>query len=202
MKKELFEYTQEEASAYLNMEGVHEIDYVKSEEEGYKLFSNGLSSTVKLRVCEDGTFFLEVSVPDKLQCVPCELDFKTANRDSCPCCGTPIREIMLRNKVHEEPFRRFEGIYSELLNAALRVAQPVCAYVSDNFTYTQAVTAYKQARESYDAVINDLKPFNWVFEEDVLDKVTDIKKENTNVYAMKKLMGDEITEKSLLDFSK
>lgn len=200
MKKELFEYTPEEASAYMNSEGIRELDYVET--EGYKLFGESLTSTVKLRVNVDKTFTLEITVPDELQCVPCELKYKTENLDACPCCNSANRDVMLRNKVMEEPFRRFEGIYSELLNAALRAAQPVCALVSDNFTIDQATKAYDKAIEEYNGVLELLKPFNWIFKEGIIDQIVEMKKEKINVQVMKELMGDDASAQALLDFSK
>ena len=200
MKKELFEYTPEEAGAFINSEGIRELDYVET--DGYKLFGESITSGVRVRAYEDKTFVLEIIVPNELQCVPCELNYKTANLDSCPCCGTTNRDVMLRNKVMEEPFRRFEGIYSELLNAALRVAQPVCALVSDNFTLDQSKKAYDIATKEYKGVLDLLKPFNWIFEDGIIDRVKEMKESKTNVFVMKELMGDDSSTQSLLDFSK
>jgi len=202
MKKELFEYSPEEASAYMNSEGINELDYVQIEDDEYKIFGESVSSNVKLRIYPNSTYKLEIVVPKVLQCVPCEIDYKTENKDGCPCCGTSNRDVMLRNKVHDEPFRRFEGIYTELLNAALRVARPVCALVADNFTIEQATIAHKEAKEDYDTVLESLKSFSWIFDDNVIFDVITMKGNNTNVESMKQLMGDEITEQSLLDFSK
>jgi hypothetical protein len=200
MKKELFEYSKEEASAYMNSDGIKELDYVETED--YKLFGEGLSNPVKLRAYGDRSFVLEIVVPEELQCVPCELTYKTKNLDGCPCCGTANRDVMLRNKVHEEPFRRFEGIYSELLNAALRTAQPVCALISDNFTEDQARDAYAVAYQDYLDTLDALKPFNFIFEPGIMDKIVEMKKNEVNVKVMKELMGDDASEQALLDFSK
>lgn len=200
MKKELFEYTPEEAGAFINSEGIRELDYVET--DGYKLFGESITSGVRVRAYEDKTFVLEIIVPNELQCVPCELNYKTANLDACPCCGTTNRDVMLRNKVLEEPFRRFEGIYSELLNTALRVAQPVCALVSDNFTLDQSKKAYDIALNEYKGVLDLLKPFNWIFEEGIIDRVKEMKESKSNVFVMKELMGDDSSAQSLLDFSK
>ena len=200
MKKELFEYTPEEASAYMNSEGIREIDYVETED--YKLFGESLTSTVKLRVYTDKSYILEITVPEELQCVPCELKYKTANLDACPCCGSTNRDVMLRNKVFEEPFRRFEGIYTQLLNAALRVAQPVCSLVADNFTLEQSTNAYEIAIKDYHAVLKALGPFNWIFDDGVIGKVQELKKDSINVEVMKELMGDDSSAQALLDFTK
>jgi hypothetical protein len=200
MKKELYDYSAEEATEYMNYEGIRELDYVEA--DGYKLFSDNVSNPVKLRAYEDRTFKLEVLVPDEVQCVPCELKYKTANLDSCPCCGTSTRDVMLRNKVQDEPFRRFEGEYTNLLNAALKVAQPVMAYTADNFTKEQAYELYDVARKEFDNVVASLKPFGFIFAEGILDRIVDMKDKDINVKVMKELMGDDTNDQSILDFSK
>jgi len=200
MKKELFEYTPEEASAFLDSEGIRELDYVETED--YKLFGENISNPVKLRAYADKSFVLEIRVPEELQCVPCQLKYKTENLDSCPCCNSSNRDVMLRNKVHEEPFRRFEGIYTALLNAALAVARPVCAYVADNYTEKQARDEYKEAIEYYNSIIDQLKPFNFIFQDAILNKVKKLKDDKVNVEVMKELMGDDTDEQAILDFSK
>ena len=200
MKKELYDYSTEEATEYMNYEGIRELDYVEA--DGYKLFSDNVSNPVKLRAYEDRTFKLEVLVPDEVQCVPCELKYKTANKDACPCCGTSTRDVMLRNKVQDEPFRRFEGEYTNLLNAALKVAQPVMAYTADNFTKDQAYELYDVARKEFDNVVASLKPFGFIFAEGILDRIVDMKDKDINVKVMKELMGDDTNDQAILDFSK
>jgi len=200
MKKELYDYSPEEAQAFMNFEGIRELDYVEA--DGYKLFADNVSNPVKLRAYADRTFKLEVLVPEEVQCVPCELKYKTKNLDSCPCCGTSSRDIMLRNKVQEEPFRRFEHEYSSLLTAGLKVAQPVMAYVADNFGKEQAETMYSEAIKEYNQVLEAIKPFNFIFDEGILDKITAKKESEVNVKVMKELMGDDTSDQAILDFSK
>jgi len=200
MKKELYEYSPEEAQEYINYEGIRELDYVEA--DGYKLFSDNVGNPVKLRAYADGTFKLEVTVPEEVQCVPCELKYKTANKDGCPVCGTTNRDVLLRNKVQDEPFRRFEGIYSELLTSALKVAQPVMAYTADNFSKEQAYEMYETAKKEFDGVLSALKPFGFVFADGILDKVTEMKEKDINVKVMKELMGDDTNDQALMDFSK
>jgi len=200
MKKELYDYSMEEAQAFMNFEGIRELDYVEA--DGYKLFADNVSNPVKLRVYGDKTYKLEVLVPEEIQCVPCELKYKTKNLEACPCCGVSNRDIMLRNKVQEEPFRRFEQEYTNLINAGLRVAQPVMAYVADNFSKEQAYEIYENARKEYDIALAAIGPFNFIFNDGILDKVTNMKESEGNVKVMKELMGDDTSEQALLDFSK
>jgi len=200
MKHELFEYTPEEAKAFLDSEGSREIDYVET--DGYKLFGNGLTDLVKLRHYEDNSYMLQIDVPEEMQCVPCDIKFKTEKLDECPACKTTTRDIMLRNKVHEEPFRRFEGVATRLMYAFLKVAQPLCAYTADNFSEEQALEAYNAGKLEYDMVLDEIKAFNWVFSDGIMEKIKAMKSKDINVKVMKDLMGDDSSEESLLDFSK
>ncbi len=200
MKVELFELSEQEAKQFIDTDGVRELDHVK--DDGYKTYGQAYSEPVKLRFYEDGKFELEITVPDELQCVPCELKFKTTNMDACPCCGTSVRDIMLRNKVTEEPFRKFESVYSRLLTAALKMAQPLCAYIADNYTEEQARDFYNTAMADYNELIESLKVYKWIFEDGIIDRIKLMKEKDINVKVMKDVMSEESGEKAILDFVK
>ena len=174
MKKELYDYSAEEATEYMNYEGIRELDYVET--EGYKLFGKNIQETVKLRVYEDRTFKLEVLVPEEIQCVPCELKYKTKNLDACPCCGTTSRDVMLRNKVQDD--------------------------VADNFSLEHAEEAYNVARKEFDDTVKELEPYGFVFKEGIFKQITEAKEKEINVKVMKELMGDDASAQAILDFSK
>ena len=202
MKKELFNFSEAEARAFLEADGVRVLDYVETGDK-YRLFGTSIGDTVKLRVYDDKvTFELEITVPDELQCVPCEIKFKTGNKDACPCCGTSIRDVMLRNKTFEEPFRRFESVYSSLLTAGLKIAQPVMMYVADNFTEEQAKVSYDKAVEEYGISKKALEKFEFIFEDGIMDKAKALKEVSGSVVTMKTLMGDDATAKEVEDFKK
>lgn len=200
MKVELFEFSETEAKQFLDADGVRELDHVK--DDGYKTYGQAYSEPVKLRFYDTGKFELEITVPEELQCVPCELKFKTANKDACPCCGTSVRDIMLRNKVTEEPFRKLESMYSRLLTTTLKIAQPLCAYIADNYTEEQARDFYSKAMVEYKDLIEGLKVYNWVFEDDIIDRIKLMKEKDINVKVMKDIMTEESGEQAILDFVK
>lgn len=200
MKKELFEYTQEEAQAFMSQDEIRELDYVK--DDGYKLFARNLQENVKLRLYEDGKAMIEIVVPAQLQCVPCGIQFKTDDKETCPCCNTSIRDIMLRNKVTEEPFREFEYIYGKLLTASLKVAQPLCAWAADNFTEEFAIKSYSEAVKEREEVLEELNKFSWIFEGNIIDRIRGMKKEKENIAVMRELTGGDTSDASIADFKK
>ena len=200
MKKELFEYTQAEAQAFMATDGVRELDYVQ--DDGYKLFAESLQSNVKLRLYEDGSAKIEIVVPNQMQCVPCGIHYFTDKNDKCPVCGTSTRDIMLRNKVTEEPFREFEGMYSRLFTAVLKVAQPLCAWIGDNFAEKDAIERFEAANKEYEDILEETKKFMWVFNPDVIERIREMKAEKDNVTVMRELTGGDASVEAIEEFKK
>ena len=196
MKIELFEITEKDAGEFLSQDGVRAIDDLGE----YRLFGR-LTDNVKLRQYgESKEYKLEIQVPVELQCVPCGIKYRTEKRESCPICGTLNRDVMLRNKTFEEPFRKFERIYTDMLNDALRVAQPIMMYVSDNFTEEEAKTAYLQAKEKFGLTFEELKYFSFIFDDKILEKVKALKVDNNNVKTMRILTNGDTSDVALNAF--
>ena len=200
MKKELFEYTKEEAQEFLAQEGIRELDYVQ--DDGYKLYGESLQAHAKMRFYEDGSAKVEITVPNQLQCVPCGIHYNTEKTDKCPVCGATDRDIMLRNKITEEPFREFEYMYGKFLTATLRVAQPLCAWIGDNYTEDFAREAHQKALEERKEVLEEMKKYSWFFADDIIEQIKALKAENNNVYTMRKLTGGDYSDEALLEFNK
>lgn len=198
MKIELFEMTDKEARAFMAGDKVKALEHVDA--EGYRLYGFGISDTVKMRHYEDGVCKLEIVVPSDLQCVPCGIRFLTDRHDSCPCCKSSIRDVMLRNKTFEEPFRKFEAVYSKLLTQALHVAQPIMLYVADQITESEANTKYLQAKEKFDLISVESEEFNFIFDEGIIERVKGLKEDFGSVKAMRCLTRGDMTDASIQEF--
>jgi len=198
MKIELFDMTDKEARAFAESDGVRALDHVES--EGYRLFGTSIGDAVKMRHYEDGTCKIEIQVPNELQCVPCGVKYLTEKTDCCPVCKTLSRDIMLRNKTFEEPFRKFEAIYSKMLTRALHVAQPLMLLVSDNFTEEQARHKFLQAKEEFDMLVADLSEFNFIFDNGIIDKIIAMKAEHGSVKTMRLLTNGDTSADAIQMF--
>lgn len=94
------------------------------------VYGDSLAANIKYtkHLDDDGeySYYMDVDMPEEVQCVPCGIKFKTEKYSECPNCKEVVHEICDRNRKCQMEFMEYEGKATQLNQDLLKVKDVEC----------------------------------------------------------------------------